>query len=56
MRRCGQKACLSLNIVFDEQTALGWTNSRAVPLVNVNGEILEWFGVASDVTARAVVT
>ena len=31
---------------------LGWTYSRAVPLLNVNGEILEWFGAASDVTAR----
>ena len=31
---------------------MGWTNSRAVPLVNVNGEILEWFGAASDVTVR----
>jgi PAS domain S-box-containing protein len=31
---------------------LGWTYSRAVPLLNGNGEILEWFGAASDVTAR----
>jgi PAS domain S-box-containing protein len=31
---------------------LGWTNSRAVPLLNVSGEILEWFGAASDVTSR----
>ena len=31
---------------------LGWTNSRAVPLLDVNGEILEWFGAATDVTAR----
>src|SRR3984885_3682056 len=31
---------------------LGWTNSRAVPLLNANGEILEWFGAATDVTAR----
>ncbi|MGA9510727.1 MAG: PAS domain S-box protein [Candidatus Sulfotelmatobacter sp.] len=31
---------------------LGWTNSRAVPLLNLNGEILEWFGAAGDVTAR----
>src|SRR3984957_3844031 len=31
---------------------LGWTYSRAVPLLNINGEILEWFGAASDVTAR----
>jgi PAS domain S-box-containing protein len=31
---------------------LGWTYSRAVPLLNGNGEIIEWFGAASDVTAR----
>jgi signal transduction histidine kinase/CheY-like chemotaxis protein len=31
---------------------LGWTYSRAVPLLNENGEIIEWFGAASDVTAR----
>ena len=31
---------------------LGWTYSRAVPLLNVSGEIQEWFGAASDVTAR----
>jgi PAS domain S-box-containing protein len=31
---------------------LGWTYSRAVPLLGLNGEILEWFGAASDVTAR----
>ncbi len=31
---------------------LGWTFSRAVPLLNSKGEIAEWFGVASDVTER----
>jgi len=31
---------------------LGWTVSRAIPLLDSNGEILEWFGAASDVTAR----
>jgi len=31
---------------------LGWTFSRAVPLLDEQGEILEWFGAASDVTAR----
>ncbi|MFZ0300460.1 MAG: PAS domain S-box protein [Candidatus Sulfotelmatobacter sp.] len=31
---------------------LGWAYSRAVPLLNGNGEILEWFGAATDVTAR----
>ncbi len=29
---------------------LGWTHSRAVPLFDENGEIREWFGMASDVT------
>jgi signal transduction histidine kinase/CHASE3 domain sensor protein/ActR/RegA family two-component response regulator len=31
---------------------LGWTFSRAIPLLGADGEILEWFGAASDVTAR----
>jgi signal transduction histidine kinase/ActR/RegA family two-component response regulator len=31
---------------------LGWTLSRAVPLFDANGDITEWFGAASDVTAR----
>jgi PAS domain S-box-containing protein len=30
----------------------GWTLSRAVPLFGPRGEIVEWFGAASDVTAR----
>ena len=28
----------------------GWTFSRAVPLLDGNGDIVEWFGAASDVT------
>ncbi|MGU3538561.1 PAS domain-containing protein [Methylobacterium sp. A54F] len=32
--------------------SLGWTQSRAVPLLDEAGEIREWFGTASDVTAR----
>ena len=31
---------------------LGWTLSRAVPLLDPDGGIREWFGAASDVTAR----
>ena len=31
---------------------LGWTLSRAVPLLDEKGDIVEWFGAASDVTAR----
>ena len=30
----------------------GWTFSRAVPLLNENGEIVEWFGAARDITAQ----
>ena len=32
--------------------SVGWTFSRAVPLLNEAGEITEWFGAASDVTGR----
>lgn len=32
--------------------SLGWTLSRAVPVLNEDGEITEWFGAASDVTKR----
>jgi signal transduction histidine kinase/DNA-binding response OmpR family regulator len=32
--------------------SLGWTLSRAVPLLDAQGDIAEWFGAASDVTAR----
>ncbi|MET7245612.1 PAS domain-containing protein [Methylobacterium sp. EM32] len=32
--------------------SFGWTLSRAVPLFDERGEIIEWFGAASDVTAR----
>ena len=31
---------------------VGWTFSRAVPMLNEAGEIQEWFGAATDVTDR----
>ena len=31
---------------------LGWTHSRAVPIYDDAGHIIEWFGTASDVTRR----
>jgi PAS domain S-box-containing protein len=31
---------------------LGWTLSRAVPVLDDDGNILEWFGAASDITTR----
>jgi PAS domain S-box-containing protein len=33
---------------------VGWTVSRAVPILDKHGEIAEWFGAATDVTARKV--
>jgi PAS domain S-box-containing protein len=32
--------------------SLGWTFSRAIPVCDANGAIVEWFGVASDITRR----
>lgn len=31
---------------------LGWTFSRAVPILDEAGEIIEWFGVAKDITVH----
>jgi signal transduction histidine kinase/DNA-binding response OmpR family regulator len=31
---------------------LGWTHSRAIPILGTSGEIIEWFGAARDVTER----
>jgi signal transduction histidine kinase len=38
--------------VMCKDGSLGWTHSRAVPLLDSNGEIIEWFGAASDITDR----
>lgn len=32
--------------------SLGWAYSRAIPMLDDHGEIVEWFGAASDVTRR----
>ncbi len=32
--------------------SVAWTHSRAVPVLDAQGNIREWFGAASDVTAR----
>ena len=31
---------------------VGWTLSRAIPLIDEAGEIVKWFGAATDITAR----
>lgn len=32
--------------------SFGWTHSRAVPIFDQSGELIEWFGAASDLTER----
>jgi PAS domain S-box-containing protein len=32
--------------------SVGWTFSRAIPMLDANGKIIEWFGAASDITQR----
>jgi signal transduction histidine kinase/DNA-binding response OmpR family regulator len=32
--------------------SLGWTHSRAIPILGTDGEIIEWFGAVRDVTER----
>ncbi|HSI68705.1 MAG TPA: PAS domain-containing protein, partial [Gillisia sp.] len=38
--------------VFDINGNIGWIHSRAIPKLNDEGEIVEWLGAASNITAR----
>jgi len=38
--------------VLREDGTLGWTFTRAIPLLDANGEIYEWFGAASVISDR----
>jgi PAS domain S-box-containing protein len=38
--------------VFRVDGSLGWTLSRAVPILDAEGQIVEWFGTARDITDR----
>ena len=38
--------------VLGKDGSQAWVFSRAVPLLNAQGEIVEWFGAATDITAR----
>jgi len=31
---------------------IGWTSSKAVPLLDADGAVMEWFGAAADITER----
>jgi PAS domain S-box-containing protein len=49
------KSCFELeHRVVRSDGSLGWTFSRAIPILDANGAIVEWFGMASDVTAHKV--
>jgi signal transduction histidine kinase len=38
--------------VIQADGSTGWTFSRAIPILDKQGNIMEWFGAASDITAR----
>ncbi|MBH8577283.1 PAS domain S-box protein [Nostocaceae cyanobacterium CENA369] len=38
--------------VIRQDGVIGWTFSRAIPMLNEQGDIVEWFGTASDVTQQ----
>jgi PAS domain S-box-containing protein len=38
--------------VFRADGSIGWTHARSVPMLDAAGEIVEWIGMASDITAR----
>ncbi|MEH2179605.1 ATP-binding protein [Nostoc sp.] len=38
--------------VIQQDGTIGWMFSRAIPMLNEQSEIIEWFGTASDVTDR----
>ncbi len=38
--------------VLRVDNSIGWAFSRAIPMLDDRGEIIEWFGMASDVTPR----
>jgi len=40
--------------VYRPDGSIGWVHSRAVPLINDNGDITEWFGAANDITNRKI--
>lgn len=40
------------HMVFTAEGKLGWIFSRAIPVLNETGGIIEWFGSASNITKR----
>ncbi|HYJ39852.1 MAG TPA: ATP-binding protein [Steroidobacteraceae bacterium] len=49
----GRKGMLELECrVFLADGSVGWTHTRAVPMLDASGEITEWIGMVTNVTAR----
>lgn len=38
--------------VTNPDGSIGWVFSRVVPILDENDKIVEWFGTASDITAK----
>lgn len=38
--------------ILQADGTIGWIHSRAVPVLDENGEIMEWFGTARDITEQ----
>jgi PAS domain S-box-containing protein len=38
--------------VIQQDGSIGWVFSRAIPMLDEQGNIIEWFGAGSDITAR----
>ncbi|HEY4061458.1 MAG TPA: ATP-binding protein [Puia sp.] len=38
--------------VFKADGSIGWISSRAIPVTNHDGNIIEWFGAASNITGK----
>ncbi len=38
--------------ILKEDGSLGWVHSKAVPIINKDGDIVEWLGTVSDITLR----
>jgi len=41
--------------VYFADGGIGWVYSRAVPLLDSNGNIIEWFGIANNITERKII-
>jgi len=49
----GEKRIFQLeHRVLQADGIIGWTSSRAIPIFDHSGEIIEWFGAATDITSR----